>query len=613
MRKTEADVGRLCEGVRTSIRVLEPYRRARLEAVRKYAGDQWSTETSFVPRPVNFLSLYLQVMIRSLVANDPRVSLSVMKREYRATVSAFEEWINPEIVRMKLVDSLQRGVTDALYGFHVMKVALATPKDAEMSGWQVKAGVPFAKTIDLDDWVMDPHARTLNDLAWCGHRYRIRINQVKNPDMAEYAQNQKYARRQPPPEGKRKLQPNPDKQYNMTGDQRISTLGRQFLSNDQTEVYDYADLWEIYLPMERKIVTLLSEDGGAPCTYDDSGKPVPYDERDWVGPDSGPYHFLNLMPPVSGNAMPKGPVQDLIGMDEHLNGLMQKLLQQASRQKEILAYQAGSEDDANRIANAADGEIIRVDNIDKLKPMAFGGPAPNNHQFLLGLWEILNKIGGNVELLGGLGAQSKTATQDKLLNANSSTSMKFMQSEVVKHTSNVMTALLWFCHHHPEKVMTSYHPIEGLPNPIERTVTPQDRQKIPFEAMAIKVDPYSLQHQSPGERMAFLNQTVSQIIIPLMPILQQQGLSFNMAKYLDIIARYGDAPDVTEVVESLAVSTAGDGPSEQEEQPGKPANTTRQYTRINASEKTDEGQSKVMQAALLGYNTGGNPKATGAY
>lgn len=598
-RTAEVDLNKLCEAIRASRLVLEPFRVSRMEAVRKYAGDQWSTETAMTKRPINFLSLYLQILSRNLIAHDPRAMLSVKKAEYRATVSAMEEWLNPQIKRMGLADSLHRGGIDAIYGFHVMKVGLATPAEAEKTGWEVEFGQPYASCIDLDDWAMDPHARTLRELAWMGHRTRVRTDSIKDSNLYEAA-------------SRKKVQSNVDRQYNEPGDERISMLGRQYVSGEvDSEAYDYCDLWEIYLPMEKMIITMLSEDGGTPSLDLDGENPKAFAQRNWVGPYCGPYHFLNLMPPVSGNAMPKGPIQDLIDMDFHLNGIMQKLIEQAARQKEILACGNAADGDAERVVNARDGEAIRMDNPDKMKPVGFGGPHPNNQAFAMGMWDLLSKLGGNIELMGGLGEQSKTATQDKMLNANAGVSVKWMQAEMVKHTAKVIESLCWFYHHHPTKVMTSYHEIEGLDEPIERKVRPEDREKVPFEAMDIKVDPFSLQFQAPGEKMGFIKGVMSEMVIPLLPLLKEQGIGVNMGRFLELMADFSNVPELMEVITNLAESQGI--PQGEEEQPAKPGNTTRTYNRVNASEKTEGGQSKVMQQALLGQNAGGRPSNNGSY
>lgn len=597
-RSLDVDLGKLCTSIKASRQVLEPFRNARREAVRRYAGDQWNTETSFTPRPVNFLSLYLQIMMRSLVSNDPQVTLKTMERQYRKPVRVMQNWVNPYLKKIKIADALQRGGVDALYGFHCMKVALATPAESEVTGWTVEFGQPFCDVIDLDDWAEDPHCRVRKKAAWMGHRSRVRVDSLKNSKLYDAAMRKKVVE-------------NPDRQFNEPGDEKTAALGGAWNYNSfESEAYEYCDIWEIYLPMEKLIVTLLSEDGGTPKIETVKGKDAAFDVRPWVGPYCGPYHFLNLMPPVSNNSMSKGPVQDLMQMDEALNGLVNKLINQAKRQKEILATGSGADGDAARIQKSGDGDIVRCDHPEAIRPMAFGGANPNNQAFVLGLWDFLNKVGGNLELVGGLGAQSKTATQDKLLNANSSTSIKWMQQEMVKHTSSVIDGLLWFAHHHPTKEMLSYQPISGLANPIPEVVTPEERASVPYEGIVVDVSPYTLQHQTPEERLAFLNQVVMQIVTPLTPMLQQYGLALNVEKYLEIVSELGNSPDLTEIITNL--TTSADGPPESDG-PQKPGQTERTYNRINASEKTNEGQSKAMQQALVGQSAGGSPSANGQY
>ena len=591
-RHLEVDIGRLCSSMRASRRTLEPHRVSRLEAVRKYAGDQWSTETAIVKRPINFLSMYVSIISHSLIANSPRVQLSTFNEKAKPVVSAMNLWANPEIERMGLSEHLKRWVIDSIYGMAVMKVGIATPSESEKSGWRMTVGQPYAIAIDLDDWVMDPNARSLDQLAWCGHRSRLPIAALRNSKLYDAVK-------------RKKITPNLDRQYNQPGDERISMLGRQFISGELEEAYEYVDVWEVYLPMERVTLTMVSDDGDTPNVSEKSDL---LEIKNYIGPEGGPYHFLNLMPPVSGNAMPKGPIQDLIDMDEAMNGMLQKLINQARRQKSLLGSKGDADGDIGRITQAMDGEAIRLDHPDKLTPIEFGGPNQNNQQFTSYLWEFLNKLGGNVEMLGGLGAQSRTATQDKMLNANSSASIQAMQQAVVSGTSKVLESLCWYWHHHPQYTMDGYQPITGLPNPIKRTVNPQMRQQVKFEDIGLKVDPYSLQFQTPEQKLAFINQTVSQVIIPMMPMMQQQGISFDVNQYLGIIASHANSPELKEMVQSIPVPEGGDNGGQQEG-PMKAPTSSRTYNRINASEKTNEGQSKVVQQLLQGQsNNQGNAK-----
>jgi len=587
-RSPEVDVVRLCRAMHASRRALEVFRQERMQAVRRYAGSHYSSETAQTLRPINFLSLYVSIISRNLISHDPRVLLDTNDRKNRAAISALESWANTEIVRMNLADTLLRAVVDALFSFGVVKVGLLTPGESEMQGWTQEFGQPFAKTIDLDDFVIDSHARTWEEAAWMGHRVRVPLASLTDSPLY--------------PKAKAKsVQANRDRQWNETGDERISMIQRQYVGDDSVEAYDYVDVWEVYLCREKLVLTLLSDDGGVPLPSDFKGEKVPLSVRPWVGPYCGPYHCLGFLT-VPGQAIPKGPIQDVLDMDEHLNGCFQKLIDQAARQKDLLAYGSASDSDVERVKNAADGEIVRVTSADQLKPLAFGGPFPGNQAFALQLWDFLNKVSGNLELMGGLGAQSKTATQDKLLNMNSSRSVVDMQQVTVKFTADVIKSLTWFWHHHPQKVMTGYQEIRGLPWKIPQVLTPARRASIPHDTIDFQVNPYTFQYQTPQDRLGFLNQVIGQVLAPMMPILMQQGVYFDVSRYVDLIAEYGNAPDLTDIFR------VGDPPTAEgsgAEDVPTPQTGEKTYNRVNTSEATEPGQNKAVQQALLNQNPGG--------
>ncbi len=601
-RTAEVDLGDLCEAIRADRKTLEAHRVARREIVRRYAGDQYTTETSYQKRPVNFLSLYLSVLPPKLVSHDPRVCLSTFEKDYKSVVSGMELWANEEVERIGLAETLHRAVLDALIGPQgIVKVALATPSESEMRGWEVKYGQPFAQVVDLDDWVIDMHARHFSEAAYMGHRVRVPLNSLKNSDLYESIK-------------RKQVVPNRDKQYNEPGDERIGMLGRQYVAGQMVEAYEYVDLWEIYLPREKMIMTLLSEDGGTPYVDEYRGKEAVFSQRDWVGPYCGPYYPLSFLT-VPGNLNGKGPIQDVSDMDDDFNKIVSKLFRQAARQKEVWMYNGTSDSDMQRFKDAGDGDAARCDNPDKIGVKASTGPNPNNAQFAIQVWQWLNKISGNLEVIGGLGEQAGTATQEKLLNANAGSTVTDKQHRMTKFTSKVFEGLCWFWHHHPQKVMTGYRPVTGLSSPIKQNVTPAQRQKVPFEAMRIKVDPYSMTYQTPGEKLAFLNQLMTQIVMPMMPFLKEQGINVRLDKYLEHVAKYGNSPEVEEVIEFSAVpdqvdqqsGVQGDG---RNERPAKPSVSDRTYNRVNSSEATSQGQDQTMRAALMRMNPGGSQAGT---
>ncbi len=119
----------------------------------------------------------------------------------------------------------------------------------------------------------------------------------------------------------------------------------------------------------------------------------------------------------------------------------------------------------------------------------------------------------------------------------------------------------------------------------------------------IKIDPYSMQQQTPQSRMAAINQVVQQVITPMMPLLQQQGIQFDVHAYLTKIASYLDMPDLPDLLnigEPPEQSQSGGGDT----RPKMPTQTQRSYERISRPGRTQHGDSQQLVNKLLGNKTG---------
>lgn len=596
-RASEVDVGRLCQAVRSSRRSLEPYRRERREAVRAFAGNHYGDHAAKEKVPLNLLSLYVQIVSRSLIAKNPRVMLSTFDRGLKAPVSAMESWANRQIEKLYLADTLQRVVVDALFSVGVLKVSLATPSDASNYGWNTKAGTPFAEPVDLDDLVFDLRAKNLHEPSFVGHRYRVPLDSVKDSSL--------YAR------SRKDLTASENSPYNVDGDERIARLG-QGDELDGEDFEDMVDLWEIYLPRRRLVLTLSDAQVG-----DGDGRGEPLRVQEWLGPDCGPYHWLALGL-VPGNAMPRGPILDLLDLHEATNRLYRKAMRQGERQKEVLLVAGGAMEDGSRIQEATDGEIIRCDNPDRAKAALFGGANQGNLALAIHFKDVFSWMAGNLDIMGGLSAQSKTATQDRMLNENSSRAIADMQDRVVTFTAKVLDGLCWYWWHDPFTTMRTTHALPGMPDlSIRRQVTPQQRAQGKFEDLDIKVDPYSMQHQTPSSRLAALSQVIQQIVLPALPLLREQGITLDLNAYLAKVARYADMPDLGEIV-TITEPPRQEGQEGSPQAPGMPAQTERRYVRDNMTTKTRQGQDQVLINSLLGGNPqqaemNGVPSTNGSY
>jgi hypothetical protein len=590
LARRDIDVGRLCEAARKARLVLKRPREERRAMVRQYVGRHWSEEGALERVPVNLLSLYVQIIGRNLIAKNPRVMLSTFDKSLKPTLSAMQVWANQQVERMDLAGTLRRVVVDALFSIGVTKVALADPSQSAAVGWSVPAGAPMCEQVDLDDLVYDVHARDFRECSYVGHRYRVPLDVVKDAKLFGKA--------------RLKLEPATHGQFNAEGDERIGVLGATTYANSDRGFEDYVDLWEFYLPRLRQVVTVADDHLiGAQEGVNQEALAV----KGWIGPECGPYHFLGFGV-VPGNAMPKAPIQDLIDLHEAVNQGYRKVLRTLERIKELTFVSGSATNDAERVVKGNDGEVLRVDHPDLIKQVVTAGAALGPVVTLTtSLKDLFVYMGGNLDALGGLSPQAKTLGQDKLLSENSSRTVMDMQETTITHVSDVCKSLCWYWWHDPVQVQKSVHSLPGLPAiQTVRMVNPQDRQRGKFEDLDIRVDPYSLQFASPETRMAKLNQVVTQIVIPMMTLLVQQGIAFDINAYLKKIAQYMDLPDLADIVTIIEASPQQTTGASNPQTSVKPAQTERTYNRTNTPGQTREASDRNLMAAGLNIDTGGS-------
>jgi hypothetical protein len=599
----EIDLVRLRDAVRADRLSLETFRREREDAVKQYVGYHYSRGGTTAQVPVNLIGLYVSVMSRALVAKEPRVMLSTFDAKARPAVDQMQQWLNEEAERTNLGDTLRRWVIDALFSVGILKVALASPDDLSMTDAEVSVGEPLASVVDLDDWVCDLYARDPSEFSYCGHRYRVPLDVAK-----------KLYRRGRGEE----LHPSSRGDTNAEGDFRVNVIGRGTRGSSQ-EFEEYVDLWEIYLPRHRLVVTLL-DDGGLPA---DGVRVKPLRVQKWIGPYCGPYHLLGFGV-VPGNVMPKSPVMDLMDLHLAVNRTYRKLVDEVDRYKSVLPVRGAAMDDAGRIKQANDGDIIQCDNASEAKEVAYGGPAQILQLFVQDLMQKAEYIGGNMALLGGRAPQSRTAAQDKMLNENAGAGVADMQGTVVSGVASVMKAFCWYGWHHPTKTYDTSRGIPGTDYSISRKLHPFDPTSENFLNLSaqgatmrqgplpnLKVDPYSLAHTTPQQRSQFLTSVVAEMT-PLMQLLQSQGVQFDINAYLDLKAKYGDEPDVQKVFKYAEPmgEDATNAPSGSDSGigPRSPAMNGGTYTRVSVGQNSPAAKANDLRTQLMaaGQNGKGN-------
>lgn len=586
------DYQQLCRAFKGARQALSPYREARTAMVRAYAPQMWQTETTKKATKINLLAQYVRIVLRELVSHEPRVMLSTYRKEFRPLVAAEASWANRELKRQKMSETLARWVLDALFMVGVMKVSLADPGDAARYNWNLKAGQPFASVVDFDDFVFDVNARSFEEARFVGHRYRVPVDVVKATRRFNAAARKNLASDGTTP------------QTNAEGDERINMLGRGY-QGEQAELDPMIDCWELWVPSRKKVYTFAGDD------LNGSGTEQPLYVQEWVGPPSGPFHFLRFGM-VPGNPIPNAPMLDLWPIHNDVNELYAKLSQQAKRQKKVSLTRSSNTADGQTVIDLPDGEMGKVEDPASTTEVSMGGADQGNLAYVLDAIQRFSWLAGNLDAMGGLAPQAKTATQDKMLDANSSKSIQAMQAATIAGVSGVYDSLLWYYHHHPELTMDTVYELPGLKEfSVPRQVNPLARRQVAYEDMEVQVDPYSQPHSTPAEQVQMLTGMVT-LLQPLMPLLQQQGVFFDVNTFVSILSRLGNMPSLTDLFKindppQPAGGGTGDG-SGGDVRPGMPAQSSRTYNRVSSSDQTQPGQSTALQQALLGRNPGGSPK-----
>lgn len=589
------DVARLSSAWRHSREVMQPFREARAYIIKQLVGARYSQDGAERDVPVNMLLQASTILGRLLIPNQPRGLWQVDDPNLWPTVAAIESYVNEEVERQHIDDEMSMVVLDAIISVGIAYVALSTPAESEKRGWNQKTGRPFYKRVSLDDWGFDPYARDPREVCMEFDRLRLPLDAVR--DNPEYSAARKEVK---------EVQ---DDRVNHEGDEKAAIISRGTRGSWDTEYKPSCEVWRFYFPDRKKVCWFTDEQIQGGSKFDDE----PLLEKEWIGPDSGPYHKLWMFP-IPDQVMGVSPCMNLVPLHESINENFIKLMEQATRQKTIIMAAHAAAEDAQRVKDARDGEIVLVGNPDMVKQVVFGGPDPNNQQFFEACRALFSWMAGNLDVLAGLASQAKTLGQEKMLGANSNRMISHMEGRVNRHLSDAFEALGWYYHNHPTLEMdTATHP-EYLRKPIMRKVFPATANVDPnrnhirnfsYDKMRVKVNPYSLPYATPSEKSQAVQGIVMNVLTPMMGALSQAGYQFDVAQLVEMIAKYDDLPELRRLFHM--------GPPPETERPQGESHdrtmapsTTRTNVRLNTSEQTPDGQRSNMRQALLGYNAGGS-------
>lgn len=553
---------------------MRPFREDRLRMIQQYVGRHYGDAKGKQRVPVNMLEMAINIYVRALAAKSPQVIAKTRFSALAQEANSIETGINQTLKEMDFESEMRRVVKDSLFMLGVMKVGVA-PVD-EMLGYEHDGGQLYADSIDLDDWVQDMNASRWDQIHFCGHRYRVDFETLKNSKLASKKVLDK-------------LVPSEYEYLTDEGVPRASTVGVDPRHQDEA-VYDEITLWDIWLPRDNLLLTIPSDNSHGLKIEDI------VQEVEWSGPEHGPYRRLEFEE-VPGNSMPISPAAIWLDLHELANSVFRKLADQAERQKRIGIVGQGSEEDGELIRDVKDGQIISVANPGATREASLGGIDNNNMAFFLQTHDLFNRFAGNLDLLGGISPASGTATQDTMLNANASRRLQAMQARVLTFTKKVVTDLGQYMFEDPELNMALQL---SDPNDVV-TVTEQwtaEQIEGNFWQYNIDIVPFSMQDKSPQETLAFINQIITSIAIPLLPHLEKNGITIDFEELFKLYAKYGNTPELIDVLTFQSGETEPEQPSGGERPTQSPV-TTRTNVRVNRPEGTRSSRDNALAQTLV--------------
>lgn len=570
--KLNFEIMDLSEAAGYSYDQLRPFRENRFDALQEYVGKHYSDNGSDDRVPIPLLELAVNIYMQSLVANNPRVMIETGQPKLRELVERFKIALNHLISKeIDLEDTLSKGTKSALFTLGIVKVGLNATQ-VEYLGSLFDSGQPYAEFVSLDNWVHDMTSDDFRQCQFMADRYtmtKVHAQEIfnKNKDGITAQADLFYTE---------------ETAHQITDE---NTPGRK-------EFKERAAVWDIWLPEEKQVVTVL--DTGDP--YDPFGEVLAV--VDWYGVETGPYHILGFED-VESNTMPLSPVSQWRDLHELANKLFRKLGRQAERQKTFTAVSPQNLKDGERVVDVNDGEVIPIDNPDKLKEVKAGGIAPENLAFLLQVKDLFSYMAGNLDLLGGLAPQSDTVGQDTLLSAGASKRMQRMKNSVYKWTAGICKALGFYLYTDPLIDMPVVKRIPGLDDisVTERFGPDDERNEADFCEYNMTIEPYSLQNQSPEQKLIALRTIFGEMIMPLLPQMAQAGIILDFEQWFRTIGELGNVPELNKI---LIYTDPKHQPPMVGQPPGQPANTKRTYERISRPGASRQGKDQIMAENLLG-------------
>lgn len=516
---------RLYKAIKASRDAMIPFRRVRTELIKDYVGSWYAEGGAENKTLVNLINQTARIYTISLAANNPQVLVSTPRSESLAFARRFEVNLNKLISDMDLGQTFRAILLDAFFciGCGVVMMRDTDTRfhgllESEEDVW-LDPGEPWFNRVSLDDLILDMPAKELTKMRYCGHMYRADYEKV----MDEPGYDKK---------AKEKLRPTDREHFHSASSVRdISSDG----TARDDDLKDMVWLMDVWIAENNSIATMA-------C---DQADMLPLIEREWTGSQAGPYKFLSLGD-TPDNIIPTSPAVNLKGMHDLQNRLHRRMEEDSDAHRIVNTYSPAGADDANNVRTAERNSWVRMNDPKNLGQVEVGGIDQRDMALATFLQTEYDRFAGNLQAMGGLGAQAATVGQEELVHGQLSKNVADMRLSVVNFASSCILdlgRLMWEDQSLELRTSMSVG-TSGLQ--VSADWTP-DYRVGKFEDYEFRVEPYSMVFKTPQQHLQEYFQVLQQIA-PLWPMFQASGATLNVQVLVKEMARLMNKPEIEQLI-----------------------------------------------------------------
>ena len=571
--------GRLLKAIRSSRSAMEPFRRVRKELIKDYCGSYYSEAGAENKTLVNLINQTARIYTVALAANNPQVLISTPRTENLAFARRFEVNLNKLISDMTLDKTFRAIVMDAFFclgcGVVMMRdtdVRFHGLLESEEDVWY-DPGEPWLNRVSLDDLILDMPAKELTKMRYCGHRYRADYEKV----MDEPGYSKK---------AKDKLKPTTRSHHDQTGAAR--DIASDWGSAEDDDLKDMVWLMDVWIAENNSIVTMA-------CDQPDI---EPLIEREWIGSQAGPYKFLSLGD-TPDNVIPTSPAINLKGMHDLQNRLHRRMEDDSDAHRVVNVYPPSMADDANRLRTAERNSWQRGASPEQIKQFEMGGVDQRDMALATFLQGEYDRFAGNLQAMGGLGAQAATVGQEELIHGSLSKNVADMRMAVVNFAADCILDLGRLMWEDQTLELRTSMPVGNSGIQVRSDWEPDYRQG-QFDDYEFKVEPYSMVFKTPQQHLQEYFQVLREIA-PLWPMFQSSGATLNVQILVKEIARLMNKPEIESLI---TFATPTDQLGGDQNTVRSPSHTVRENVRRNIpTGGTAENRANSVIQSLMGASS----------